>query len=184
MNSVRPAFPICEFYSQNSVFFLIDVFPYNVNKMTCWHDDMLACWHGDKLTWWQTSYFKIITFYILNLFQIWNFAQGLTHSLTWVKTRDATASKKYLICFLPPLSNFPGPSVPMHSKIKTLNARNRGPNYELNRVKKYYNEFRGALKIHFRKKLGIWPRPKFLLKFSKNKFALVNGQKCDETHNT
>ena len=45
----------------------------------------------------------------------------------------------------------------MHSKIKTLNARNRGPNYELNRVKKYYNEFRGALKIHFRKKLGIWP---------------------------
>ena len=25
--------------------------------------------------------------------------------------------------------------------------------------------------------------PKFLLKFSKIKFALVNGQKCDETHN-
>ena len=31
---------------------------------------------------------------------------------------------------------------------------------------------------------GVWPKPKFLLKFSKTKFALVNGQKCDETHNT
>ena len=28
MNSVRPAPPVCEFYSQNSVFFLIDGFPY------------------------------------------------------------------------------------------------------------------------------------------------------------
>ena len=27
MNSVRPAPPLCEFYSQNSVFFLIDGFP-------------------------------------------------------------------------------------------------------------------------------------------------------------
>ena len=27
MNSVRPAPPVCEFYSQNSVFFLIDGFP-------------------------------------------------------------------------------------------------------------------------------------------------------------
>ena len=48
---------------------------------------------------------------------------------------------------------------------------------------------RGAIKIDFRKKLGIWPNKGLteaqdLLKFSKTKFALVNGQKCDETHKT
>ena len=44
-------------------------------------------------------------------------------------------------------------------------------------------EIGGAVKIDFRKNLGFWPN-KFLLKFSETKFALVNGYKCDETHNT
>ena len=51
---------------------------------------------------------------------------------------------------------------------------------------------RGAVKLVFSEKVGhlaqqggkeVSPKTKFLLKFSKIKFALVNGKKCDETHN-
>ena len=31
---------------------------------------------------------------------------------------------------------------------------------------------------------GVSPNPNFLSKLTKTKFALENGQKCDETHNT
>ena len=31
--------------------------------------------------------------------------------------------------------------------------------------------------------MGVSPNPNFLSKLTKTKFALVNGQKCDETHN-
>ena len=31
---------------------------------------------------------------------------------------------------------------------------------------------------------SVWPKLKFLLKFSKTQFALVNDKKYDETHNT
>ena len=53
-------------------------------------------------------------------------------------------------------------------------------------VRRFAGNVRGAIKINFRKNLGfwpnkggwgVWPKPKFLLKFSKVKFALVNVMK-------
>ena len=49
--------------------------------------------------------------------------------------------------------------------------------------------FWGAFKPDFWKNFcpnegGVWPNPTFLSNFSKTNFAMVNGQKCDETYST
>merc|ERR1712192_390930 len=68
----------------------------HADMQTCRHADMQTCRHADMQTRrhvdMQTCrHDKLVD--ILNLFQIRNSAHLLTHSLTRVKSRDASASK-------------------------------------------------------------------------------------------
>ena len=62
---------------------------WHVDMLTCWHVDMVTSWHDDKLTCWQE--FRMTWFWAPK-FEITTYL--LTHSLTRVKSRDASASKK------------------------------------------------------------------------------------------
>ena len=74
--------------------------------MTCWHNDMLTRWHVDKIT---CSGVHMLTTWHVDIFTCWHydmltrshdkrllcfkFETLPTHSLTRVKSRDASASK-------------------------------------------------------------------------------------------
>ena len=64
--------------------------------LTSLQDDMMTSLQDDMMT--SLQEVKMITCYIKNLFQIRNY-ESLTDSLTRVKSRDASASKKG--CYLP-----------------------------------------------------------------------------------
>ena len=61
--------------------------------MTSWHDDKLTWWQADKLTSWHDDKLTRIQDVMILGSWVWNY-DPLSYSLTRVKSRDASASKK------------------------------------------------------------------------------------------
>ena len=113
---------------------------WHVDMLTCWHDDMLTCWHADMMTFWHDD---MMTWWHADMMTCWHdnkltwcqefritwfwapkfetTTYSLTRSLTRVKSRDASASKKQwavwvLFLYAPPTSHSP----PANRKPKPL----------------------------------------------------------------